>query len=39
MNLNDLAMIAIAMANLVLRYLEMRKARHRKDDEPDQSAD
>ena len=36
MELNDVAMLVIAIANLILRVWEMRKARRRPTDEPDQ---
>ena len=39
MNLNDVAMLVIAIANLILRVWEMRKARRRTTDGPDQSDD
>ena len=39
MNLNDVAMLVIAIANLILRVWEMRKARRRNTDGPDQSDD
>ncbi len=37
MNLNDVAILAIAIANLILRVWEMRKARRRNTDEPNQT--
>lgn len=36
MELNDVAMLVIAIANLILRVWEMRKARRKNTDEPDQ---
>ena len=39
MNLNDVAMLVIAIANLILRVWEMRKALRRNTDGPDQSDD
>ena len=36
MSLNDVAMLVIATANLILRVWEMRKARRRNTDGPDQ---
>ena len=39
MELNDVAMIAIAIANLILRVWEMRKARRRNTDGPNQLED
>ena len=36
MKLNDIAMFVIAIANLILRVWEMRKARRKNTDEPDQ---
>ena len=36
MNLNDSAMLIIAFANLIIRLWEMRKARRRNTDGPDQ---
>ena len=39
MNLNDVAMLVIAIANLILRVWEMRKARRRDTDGLDQSDD
>ena len=36
MSLNDVAMLVIAIANLILRVWEMRKARRRNTDGPDQ---
>jgi len=39
MNLNDCAMLIIALANLGIRFWEMRKARRRNTDGPDQLAD
>ena len=36
MSLNDAAMLVIAIANLILRVWEMRKARRRNTDGPDQ---
>jgi hypothetical protein len=37
MNLNDVAILAIAIANLILRVWGMRKARRRNTDEPNQT--
>ena len=37
MSPNDVAMILIAIANLVLRVWEMRRTRRRNTDEPNQS--
>ena len=37
MNLNDVAVLAIAIANLILRVWEMRKDRRRKTDGPNQT--
>ena len=39
MDLNDVAMLVIAIANLILRLWEMRKDRRRNSDEPDQFED
>jgi len=39
MNPNDVAVLAIAIANLILRVWEMRKARRRDTDGPDQRDD
>jgi hypothetical protein len=36
MELNDIAMLGIAIANLIIRLWEMRKARRRNTDGPDQ---
>ena len=36
MEQNDIAMLIIAIANLILRVWEMRKARRRNTDEPNQ---
>ena len=36
MSLNDVAMLVIAIANLIPRVWEMRKARRRNTDGPDQ---
>ena len=36
MNLNDVAMLVIAIANLILRVWEMRKDRRRNTDGPNQ---
>jgi len=38
MELNDIAMLSIAIANLILRLWEMRKGRRRDSDGPDQTA-
>jgi len=38
MELNDVAMLVIATANLILRVWEMRKGRRRNTDGPDQTA-
>lgn len=38
MELNDVAMLVIAIANLILRLWEMRKGRRRDSDGPDQTA-
>ena len=38
MELNDVAMLVIAIANLILRIREMRKGRRRDFDGPDQTA-
>ncbi len=37
MNHNDVAMLVIAIANLMLRVWEMRKTRRRNTDGPDQT--
>ncbi len=37
MSLNDVAMLLVAIANLMLRVWEMRKGRRRNPDDPDQS--
>lgn len=39
MKLNDVAMLVIAIANLGIGFWEMRKARRRNTDGPDQLAD
>jgi hypothetical protein len=39
MNLNDVAVLVIAIANLILRVWEMRKERRRNTGEPDQRDD
>ena len=39
MNLNDVAVLVIAIANLILREWEMRKERRRNTGEPDQRDD
>ena len=39
MNLNDVAMLVIAIANLILRVWEMRRKRRAKPDETDQLED
>jgi hypothetical protein len=36
MTLNDVATLVVAIANLILRVWEMRKARRRNTDEPNQ---
>ena len=36
MELNDVAMLVVAIANLIIRLWEMRKARRRNTDEPNQ---
>jgi hypothetical protein len=36
MNLNDVAILVIAIADLILRVWEMRKGRRRNSDDPDQ---
>jgi hypothetical protein len=38
MELNDVATLVIAIANLILRVWEMRKGRRRNTDGPDQTA-
>ena len=38
MEQNDIAMLIIAIANLILRVWEMRKGRRRNTDGPDQTA-
>jgi hypothetical protein len=38
MELNDVAMLVVAIANLIIRLWEMRKARRRNTDEPNQIA-
>ena len=38
MELNDVATLVIAIANLILRVWEMRKGRRRNTDEPNQIA-
>ena len=37
MSLNDVAMLLVAIADLMLRVWEMRKGRRRNSDDPDQS--
>ena len=37
MNLNDVSMLVIAIANLIIRLWEMRKDRRSKSDGPNQS--
>ena len=39
MELNDVAMLVVAIANLIIRLWEMRKARRRNTDGPNQLAD
>ena len=39
MELNDVAMLVIAIANLILRVWEMRKARRKNTDGPNQLED
>lgn len=39
MSLNDVAMLFVAIADLMLRVWEMRKGRRRNSDDPDQSDD
>ena len=39
MSLNDVAMLLVAIADLMLRVWEMRKGRRRNSDDPDQSDD
>jgi len=39
MTLNDVATLVVAIANLLLKVWEMRKARRRKSDGPDQLDD
>jgi hypothetical protein len=39
MNLNDVAILVIAIAELIFRVWEMRKGRRRNSDDPDQSDD